>query len=294
MCRTRMWPVMAGACFTASALRVLALPSLASAQQAGAADELTEAILRYTFRYDGGNVRLVQGSVPDDLKPNLYLPSGTRVLGSVVTGSSVLVLATSTAPPESLRTEYVRALAPRGWKAFEPMRQGGFVDSGADRPLIFCRENAQLEVVHSRRSSASIDLYLRYRDGWGPCEHSRSAAFRAISEPELPTLHSPPGALGESRIRCSGRAPGRRSGMATSTMILASMTAEEVLRHYARQVESEGWRPAAASGPAIATGRWMRADTTGTTELTLQVRELAPPGVRCYEVEMRVSSDVPR
>lgn len=293
MSRTRTWPTTAVAFLAACVLLVAQPLRAATAQQPSVApDEITQAILRYAFRYDGVNVRLLEGRVPEDLGPNFYAPPGTRVLGSVVMGSGVLVLAKSSAPPESLRVMYTRALEPRGWKAFEMMRRGGFVEASPELPVILCRDGAQLHVQQLRRVAGSTDLFLHYRDGSGPCEQPR-AVFRPMGEPSFPTLYAPPSAGRESSIRCFSRMSGRGSSTATSTTIAAEMSAEAILRHYASQLESGGWRPAAASGRTVAAGAWTRSDTTGTTELMLQVRETGAPGLRCYQVEMKVS-DTPR
>jgi hypothetical protein len=294
MSRTRTWPITALALLIACLSDVALLARPASAQQPGVApDELTQAILRYAFRYDGVNVRLLDGRVPDDLGPNFYAPPGTRVLGSVIMGSGVLVLAKSSAPPESLRAVYTRALERAGWKPFEMMRRGGFVESAVELPLILCRDGAQLHVQQLRRVTGGNDLFLHYRDAAGPCEPPQPPVFRAMSEPPpYPTLYAPPGTGRESTMRCYPPASGRRGSTGTSTMLAADISAEEVLRHYARQLESGGWRPAPASG-RIATATWTRADSTGTTELKLQVRETATSGPRCYDVQMTLA-DAPR
>jgi hypothetical protein len=288
MWRTWTWSTAARICLVTCTLHAAGLANSVSAQQQPPADELAEAIARHMFRYDGG-VRLIRGDVPSDLKPNFYVPRGTRVLGSVVTGSGVLVLATSTVPPESLRVEYSRALVPRGWTAFESPRRGGFVDDLSQTPLIFCRDAAHLQIVHAPRSSGMSDLSLNYRDGGGPCARPRPPTFRQMSEPQFPTLHSPPGAATESRARCYARVPGGRNSMSTGTLIAADTSAEEVLRHYGRQLESAGWRSAARTGRQVATGTWTRADSAGTTEVTLEVREAGTSGLRCYEVQMTMS-----
>src|SRR5918911_2671417 len=84
-----------------------ALPPAGGAQQAtGESDELTQAVLRFAFRYEGGQVRVVRGEVPEDLRAQFYAPPGTRVLGTVVRNSGALVVATTTTPPESLRALY--------------------------------------------------------------------------------------------------------------------------------------------------------------------------------------------
>jgi hypothetical protein len=204
--------------------------------------------------------------------------------------SGVLVLATSSAPPESLHAMYTRALGPHGWQPLEMMRRGGFVDAPADRPLTLCRDGAQLHIQHVRRAAGSNDLFLNYRDGAGSCEQPRPPVFRAMADPPFPTLYAPPSADRQSSRRCFSRTStsGRRSSTGTSTMIAADMSAEAVLRHYASQLESGGWRPAAGSG-SIAAATWTRPDTTGTTELKLQVRETGAPGIGCYQVEMTVS-----
>ena len=289
MSRTRTRPTTAVAFLAACALHVAQPPRSASAQQPGVvADELTQAILRYAFRYDGANVRLLEGRVPDDLGPNFYAPPGTRVLGSVVMGSGVLVLATTTAPAESLRAVYTRALGPHGWKPLETMRRGGFVDAAIDPPLTLCRDGAQLHIQHIRRVAVPHDLFLNYRDGAGPCEQPRPPVFRAMPESPFPTLYAPPSAGRESTMRCFSGTSGRRGSTGTATTVAADMSAEEVLRHYAHQLEAGGWRPV-GSGRSVATGTWTRADSTGTMELKLDVRDVGARGMRCHQVEMRAS-----
>ncbi len=78
--------------------------------------------------------------------------------------------------------------------------------------------------------------------------------------------------------------------MGTSTTIAADMPAEGVLRYYGNQLEAEGWRPAGTGSRGFAAGTWTRADSGGTSEVTLQVRETGPPGVRCYRAEMSVET----
>ena len=294
MSRTRTWPNTAVVFLAACVFNVAQPPQSLSAQQPTVErDELTQAILRYAFRYDGSNVRLLEGRIPDDLGPNFYAPPGTRLLGSVVMGSGVLVLAKSSTAPESLRAAYTRALGPRGWRPADTMQRRGFVDAAVDQPLILCRDGAQLHVQQSPRGAAQDDLFLHYRDGAGPCEQPR-AAFRSMSDPApFPTLYSPSGARGASTMRCYSQTGGRRGSMGTATMVAADMSAEDVLRHYGNQLESAGWRPASGGGRSLATGAWTRADSTGTAELKLQVREMAKSGPRCYDVQMTVS-DGPR
>jgi hypothetical protein len=282
MWRTRFGSVLYVACIAA-----LAHPLLAQ-QPSNVSEELMSAILRYAFRWEGGNARVFQGRVPDDLAPNFYVPPGTRVLGSVVTGSAVVVLATSSTPVDSLRAVYARALAPRGWKPLEAMQRGGFVEEPARTPVIFCKEGAELHVTQSRRGGGTSDLYLNYRDGPGACERPTAVAFRQLSEPHFPTLFAPLDTTGTSRARCLSRSPAYRGSMSTRTMIPTDMPAEDVLRHYGRQVESDGWRAAGTDQPT-ASRTWTRADSTGMRSLTLRVRQLAPSGPRCYEIEMSVS-----
>jgi hypothetical protein len=298
MSRPRSWPAMAfafvGACALCSApcLR----PALAQ-QPSAASDELLQAILRYAFRFDGGNVRLLEGRIPDDLGPNFYAPSGTRVLGSVVMGSGVLVLAKSTAAAESLRAAYVHALAPHGWRPIEMMRRGGFVEGPTALPLTLCRGDAQLQVARPSSAAGASDLHLFYHDAAGGCDDgARSATFRRVPEPSsFPTLYPPSGTDRDATMRCL-RSPARvGSARASSTMgaVATDMSASELLRHYGTQLEAQGWRPIDARSRSVATGTWSRADTTGAADLRLQVREMGPPARGCYGLEMTLS-DTPR
>jgi hypothetical protein len=290
MSRRRTWPTTTAALIAACVLHVAPSRSASAQQPNVAPDEITQAILRYAFRSDGARVRLLEGRVPDDLGSNFYAPPGTRVIGSVVMGSGVLVLARSSAAPESLRAMYTRALEPRGWKPFEMIRRGGFVDVSTDLPIILCRDGAQLHIQHSRRVDGPSDLFLHYRDGSGPCEQPRAVAFRQVPEVSFPTLYAPPGPGRESTARCFSRMSGSRGSTGTSTMLAADMTADEILRHYAGQLESGGWRPAGGTGQSVARGVWTRADSAGATEVKLQVRGTGTPGLRCHHVDMTVST----
>jgi hypothetical protein len=291
--------------FTTAAVAMVllggALPPAGLAQQAtGESDDLTQAILRFAFRYEGGHVRVVRGEVPEDLRAQFYAPPGTRVLGTVVRNSGALVLATTNTPPESLRVLYTRALEPKGWRPSEVMRQGGFVSSAAEVPIILCRQDAQLMVTSDRRASGAHDLYLDYREAFGPCAEegravatvSSSAAFVVgRAEPRFPTLYSPPPPA-DVTTACYGRmSPRFRGSMGTGAMVPTTMSADELLAHYARQLEATGWKaPVGAPGRSVATGTWVRTDSTGTSQVTLEVRGTSGP---CYDVQMRLSEGPP-
>jgi hypothetical protein len=272
-------------------------PTFGIAQQpAAASDELNQAVLRYTFRYQGGYVRLVPGAVPDDLAPNFYAPAGTRVLGTVILNSGAVVLAATTASADSVRAEYERALAPRGWKTWEARgrARGGFVGGLSERPLVLCHDRAALHITHRRRATPPHDLQLEYREGSGMCDEPvgpASARVVAMDEPRFPTLQSPEPPPGRPTQSCYSRV-GRRGGssMGTGTVVSTDLPPAELLRHYGRQLEAEGWSPPGRSGaPVAASATWIRVDSTGVSQLTLEVTE----GTRrsgCYDVRMQISS----
>lgn len=287
-------PSAAGAVLRALAVLAAVVPALAAAQQPAATDEFNQAILRYAFRLDGGSVRLVPAQVPDDLAPNFYAPPGTRIFGTVVAGSRAVVLAATRTPPESLRAEYTRALEPRGWRSFENRWRGGFVQSPSERPLVFCREGAQLYVTHHRRPAPPHDLQLEYREGGGMCDAQAVAErveFVRMETPRFPTLHSPEPPPGRPVSNCYSRARTRGGGSSTSTGALVSsdLPAAELLRYFGRQLEASGWLPPGRrAGPAVVSGTWSRTDSTGTSVITLDVAEGAP-GSGCYDVQMKLS-----
>jgi hypothetical protein len=279
---------------------VLATAPLALAQQPAAPpnDELTQAILRYALGYRGGYVRVVSGAVPDDLAPNFYAPPGTRVLGTVVLTSGAVVLATTTASADSLRAQYARALAPRGWKPWETRvaRAGGFVDAANERPLVLCHERAELQIVHRRRATPAHDLQLEYRDGGWMCDQPtdpRSARFASMEGPPFPTLQSPEPPPSRPTQACFPRMSRRGgSGASTGTVVSSDFPPTELLRYYGRQLEASGWTPPGQRGaPARASGTWTRTDSTGVVQVTIEVTE-PTTATGCYEVQMRLS--VPR
>jgi len=281
--------------FSGLALRAGALPISGLAQQPPLpADELTQAILRYAFRQEGGNARVVPGRVPDDLAPNFYAPPGTRVLGTIVAGSSAVVLAATQLPSDSLRAEYARVLEPRGWKPWEPWGRGGFVASIADAPLVFCREDVSLHIMHRRRPAPPHDLQLEYREGGAMCERpfAERAEFMRIEQPRFPTLRSPEPPPGRPTQRCYSRGSARRGSgsIGTGTTVSTDLPPAELLQYYARQLEAAGWSPPGRGvSPPMVGGTWTRTDSAGVSQVvTLEVTERAP-GSGCYEVQMNVS-----
>lgn len=303
MSSTAGWLLAGAMCLGSSIASPVAV---ASAQRAAdATPELIDAILRQAYRFEGGNVRLLNGRVPEDLA-DFSVPPGTRVLGSVVSGSSVRVFATTRAPLDSLREFYTRALAPAGWKPFSWGIRGGFVEARRDMPVMFCRDGAQLQIQRLPGAGGTSDLVLDYRDGMGPCDQppglatatssvtatataTASRSFMRAEPLRFPTLHAPEDASGSARSRCYSRAGGQRGGASMGTVVAANMTAAELLRHYASQLESAGWRAFSPDSREAAIGTWTLADTSGVREVTLQVVESSRPAPACFDVQMRMS-----
>jgi hypothetical protein len=307
MSRRRSWPATAAIWVGVCVLSMAQPSAVARAQQAtDASSELISAILRHTYRYEGGNVRLLNGRVPEDLA-TFYVPPGTRVLGTVVAGSSVRVFATSTSPLDSLRELYARALGPAGWRPFSSGNSGGFVDARRDVPIVFCRDGAQLQIQRQPGAAGVHDLVLDYRDGMGPCLRPTGTATGTAmatatatastvqgfgsgpARPRFPTLYSPDDANVSARTRCFPRGGQYGGTMGTGTVISSTGTAAELLRHYAAQLEAAGWRTAAASGRQAAIGTWTLADTSGARQVTLQVTESSRTAAGCFDVQMRMS-----
>jgi hypothetical protein len=79
--------------------------------------------------------------------------------------------------------------------------------------------------------------------------------------------------------------------MGTGTIVPTNMSAAELLAHYARQLEAAGWKvPAGPTGRSVATGTWVRTDSTGTSQVTLEVNGTTG---RCYDVQMKLSEGQP-
>jgi hypothetical protein len=284
-----------------AALAVMATLGVAQ-QPAATSDELNQAILRYAFRYQGGFVRLIPGAVPDDLAPNFYAPGGTRVLGTVILNSGAVVLATTNASADSVRAEYARALAPRGWKMWEArsrerggfVERGGFIGGRSERPMVFCHDRAELHIAHRRRAAPPHDLQLEYREATGMCDEPMgppSVRYVPMDEPRFPTLESPEPPPGRPTQRCFSQM-GRRGGGGLSslgTTVSTDLSPTELLRHYGRQLEASGWTsPGRAATPAVASGMWTRTDSARVSQVILEVAERTP-GSGCYDVQMKVT-----
>ena len=267
--------------------------------------ELTQALVRAMFPVGPGDAlgaapELLVGRVPPDLAPELPLPQGTRVLASVRHGWGVTVLATAAAAPDSLREALTRALTARGWAPAAEDGPGGLRPAPTLLPLALCRgDTAEVRAMIALRPGAPTDLRLDYRAG------ERSACGRRFDRPfgrrgppeadempQMPTLYAPPVPAGAAPGAC---APGERGGwggwggqMSTGMDVPTDLSAEALLRHYARQLEGAGWA-GTPNGTGAAVGTWIRRDASGVAaRATLSITD-APDGAPCRNVQLTMT-----
>src|SRR5262249_23322937 len=96
-----------------------------------------------------------------------------------------------------------------------------------------------------------------------------------------PTLYNPTGAGDYSGIR-DCQMDGAYSG--TSAQLRTPMSSQQILDHYARQMQDSGWRPAAGSIGRV----WTKPDSTGALQEVSLVVATSPRDSLCHDVNLQV------
>lgn len=291
------------------ALAIAASAPSALAQRSGGAPDsipraLAEALLAQQSEMldmlglGDGRPRIVVSGMPATLAQRVWIPPGARVLGgSEASGTSVAIIR-STLSPDSLAAGYRREQIARGWTR-PPARPGpymsGFVPAPTapddpDGALTFCSSGTVL-IIRIVRVAGEQEIAARAAGTplSSVCTASRAMPSAALRRDYYPTLVNPPGTGNGMSADCP-RWNSRGGG--GSTRLSTSMSLDEILAHYGRQLADSAWQP--VTGRELVVRTWTRRDSTGAfVELSLTaVRTAAFPS--CVELEMQVNAMTPR
>jgi hypothetical protein len=257
--------------------------------------ELTQALVRAMFPggATGAAPELLVGRVPPEIAPELPLPRGARVLGSVRHAWGVTVLATATAGPDSVREALARDMAARGWASAAERGPGGLRPAPTLFPLALCRgDTAEVHVTTARRAGGPTDVRLDFRTGerlscGGRFGHPGPPDPAEM--PEMPTLYAPPEPGGATPAACArGERGGWGGQMSMSMDVPTDLSAKALLGYYTRQLEGAGWA-GAPGGAGTAVGTWVRREASGImSRATLSITD-APDGAPCHHVSLTVT-----
>jgi hypothetical protein len=275
---------------------VLPLGSVA-AQQDQIPKELALALIPFGAA-EGGEIIL--GQMPPDLSAIFTLPPGARVLGSFVSTAYAQVVLSFPGRADSATAYARRALLEHGWTPRSPTisTMGGLqytVGTGG-APSMYCKpgEPSGLNVTAQFHGPATSLLHVTRNAGANFCDQSNSLEVRqaAARMQEFPLATVPPlwspGDFRTSSLRCR-RTNAPMSDQSQQQPLLTDLSLTDILAHYGRQLDSAGWKPAAAEGESVSK-TWSKViGTRGTQEVTITVSHMVSQA-GCYDVSLRATA----
>jgi hypothetical protein len=241
-----------------------------SEQNQGEATLRELAIRLLSPRYPGTEPMQVTDLLPGQLPPNppieLSLPSGARLIGSVVRGQDSTTLFDTDLTSEELLALYRERVTAIGWteqEQFPAQQQGGFVHAMPHQmahALFFATSSGPLLRLTAMpspaaRIEAQVALEMNPgRHGYGPLRRQLAAEMDLI-----PPLVAPDGAQQRTLGGGGGGGEWRANAELTTDLDLTAVT-----EHYSTQLEKAGWREGShGAGERVRWSVWNFADKDG-------------------------------
>jgi hypothetical protein len=207
---------------------------------------------------------LIVGGLPAALAGEVPLPSGARLVGSIVFGhrgllASLQVVLDATGDPTEVVNAFERELRERGWDPFEGLPElmhGGFrpAPAGEVRMLRRDGQGPVLRVSAWAMDSALTDLRM-WLDWQMPRQSEERGRHHLTEMPDLtlmPRLHSPEGVALETQG--SGGGAGR---WYSEARVDTALTVADLEAHFASQLVEAGWtRISGRADDVIAWSSW--------------------------------------
>lgn len=235
--------------------------------------ELLERLLSPSFAppgFEPQRVQVVLGGAPDGLPFTLPVPSGGRVIGSVVrTGGkgfgptedsrSIEVVIDAPGATAELAAFFEDAMGAQGWTlpADQPMGPvGGFQPSPSPRSLLFCQGDSRFFVsvnIFGRVNAPADVRVMVNEEEFSPCRTSpRPGPIERPPFDIIPRLDPPPGV----QLFSTGGGGGPNTFAYDATADTA-LSVADLEAHYARQLEAAGWtRRDGEAGETLAWSTW--------------------------------------
>jgi hypothetical protein len=243
-----------------------------SGSAAGTDDELVTRVISTPFSYTGKEqgVVLVRGALPPDPKVDAPMPTGSRLIGSVLrtsggTPSGIQILLDVPGSASDIAAFYDREFTALGWKP-QPDRgpaPGGFQMSSPALGKGYCKGETPpwLSLTVFTKDKGPADVRLQYQllnEGMGSGGPCSAQSFGPQPFPnKIPPLRAP------SDVRFTGGTGSGGSGdrQTSETNAVSSRGAADLESHFAGQLAAAGWSRVAgsANGP-IAWSQWKLPD----------------------------------
>jgi hypothetical protein len=249
--------------------------------------ELVEALLASPM---GRAPSIVVGQLPPSMAGKLFIPPGARVLGGMYSNAFARTVFVSPERPESIAVAFRRELPKLGWTYFERPTafsgNGGFRDAPSTvalgtpaEPIMYCAPGRGLMIqIESRTLTESLVSVMDTGNNMCAMMQDQSRGPRMYDRPRTPTLINPPGARSGYGSCESNNFSSSGSG---GPEITTSMTPEEILNHYGRQLADSGWKQTPSVG---LTRSWTKTDSTGVEhEYEITVKTFGP-GSSCRRI----------
>jgi hypothetical protein len=283
-----------------------ALPTVLRAQDQ-VPKELALALIPYGAT-EGGEI--IIGQVPPDLATTFTLPAGGRVLGSFVSLNYMQIVLSFPGSPDSAQAFARQALLSHGWAVRERMPQMGGLQYGprTSIPTTFCKTGGPdaMSVTTQFHGTGTTLLHLTRTMGSSLCDQDSGglAAFSSSSGALMPAVRNsqlyqfplatlpPLWSPGDFRISSQRCQPQRQGGMGPQSQeqpLLTDMSANAILDHYGRQLDSAGWKAATGAGEMVSRTWSKEISGRGTQDVTITVSRL-PTQPGCYGVNLRASA----
>lgn len=237
-------------------------------------------------RFVGVGTNIFVGKLPPKARVgfDFPLPQNTRVVGASAVPVTdpwynyVSLYFSSQRPVSDVKTFYRQAFRSRGWRVGQTYPQTGFLPAGTAEiadSLVFCYNQGDkgTEVyltLSSQRQTTLIDAQVstyNRSQGIGACDENSNR------EPPIPLLEAPEASQSSAVENLSGFGQGNGGSV---IVLKTALSADELLEHYARQLEGSGWQAQATAKSGGVQFRTYRFRDGGDAFLgTLQIVPLA-------------------
>lgn len=204
----------------------------------------------------GSEPQILVGTAPGWVMPRMYVPAGARVLGSAFIGQSVTAIVDVPAGIDTSVSALKAQFLERGWVA--PPRPPVY-SGGGFRPAPFAAVSSRITLCDNQemlsaytRRHAGTNVYLvehitTVNAGYSVC-HPPEMPQRPEYRSPFPTLIDPPGSAEDhGNGPCMVSLGGNPIGLGMT--MRSSMSPQDLLDHYGRQLTDSGWKPAPATAP---------------------------------------------
>lgn len=276
--------------FKSLILLAIASPLMAQRDTAVVPRSLLSAmILHYADRYgDDGEPEVQVGVMPSRLKNRIGIPPGGQILGAVNLREYSVAFGEAPGSAPSLLRWFNDDFRAHGYLPAETSQPSGFVTPSVGLVTEWCDGPRWLSIrTRNNRATlttASFEISV-HDEGYG-CG-ATGPRVQSDNDPEAlerrmrPLLVNPSGSQLSSLCNGEPTFDSGNFGSTAETAYRSDLSPAQILAHYARQLDSAGWKADVPAGPA-AWGVWTKTDSANVrrSAALLVTPMVSPSGCR--------------